>query len=101
MATRRRKRGRGRPRGRGIRFTQRHLDRLPEQGSIADIAAALNVSYDCVYRWVTRDTVASVARNPEGHRMRQMADRLTLTPERLIHREEVVNFLQAAQKLRA
>lgn len=96
MAKRRRKRSRGRPRGKGIKFTQRHLDRLPEEGSIADIAEALNVSYDCVYRWIKRDTSIGISYNPDGHRIHHTVDRLALTPGRRLQREAVVNYLQAA-----
>lgn len=55
-----------RPSGTLAQFTPKQIAKIPERASLADIARALRMSYDGVYRWTLEETLTGVQPEPDG-----------------------------------
>ncbi|MGH8670468.1 MAG: hypothetical protein ACREUA_00310 [Burkholderiales bacterium] len=55
-----------RPSGILAQFTQKQIAKIPERASLAQLARALRMTYDGVYRWTTEDTLIGFNPLPDG-----------------------------------
>jgi len=71
-----------RPSGTLAQFTPKQLAKVPERASLTEVARALRMTYDGVYRWTIEGSLIGVQPEPDG------VDRPIVVPPLLTHKIE-------------